>query len=125
MDMDIEANLFQRFQFTKPIEMVDLPEGSGDQLPPAKAGGLQFQEREDIEYDINLIIQTDEENKADWDAYIETLKEYIRQEPDVDYFLRLPEVANAPYSVSVKEDSGFRFYNIKTIGTTTVVVFKG
>lgn len=62
--------------------------------------------------DINLIMQSDEENKASWDAYIGALEEYIRQEPNVNSFPLLPRVVNAPYTVSIENDNGYQYYYI-------------
>lgn len=62
--------------------------------------------------DVRLIVLSDEGNKTDWNAYIDALEKYIRQEPNVDYFLKLPAIVNAPYRVSIENDNGFLHYHI-------------
>lgn len=63
---------------------------------------------------VEIILQTDEQNKVDWDSYIATLKKLIRKEPEAKLFLELPIASHAPYRVRIATDrDGFRHYDIR------------
>lgn len=64
--------------------------------------------------DIELILQTDNANRSDWERYIAALRELIHEEPNAKLYLRLPIVSNAPYQVQITtEINGDRYYEIK------------
>lgn len=62
-----------------------------------------------------LIIQAEEYNKQSWNNYIDALKEFIRQEPDIQYYLSLPVKVNSPYEVKLEKEDKFRHFRITTI----------
>lgn len=65
--------------------------------------------------DIKIIINTDEENRADWEGYITALKQLIHKEPNANLYLKLPIASNAPYKIKIiTEDNGFRYFKITT-----------
>jgi len=59
---------------------------------------------------IDLILLTDDANRADWDNYLSMLKELIHAEPQADLFLRLAVAANSPYKVTIANQDGFRHF---------------
>lgn len=69
---------------------------------------------ENPDNDIKIEIKTDDDNRDDWENYIEALKQFSRMSPDVNLFLKLPEIVNAPYAAKIKEDDrGFRYYDVR------------
>ena len=70
---------------------------------------------------IQLVLQTDQEYRADWERYIDTLRKLVQQEPNADLFLSLPLVTNAPYLVQIITDKdGFRHYEVKSLKKVAV-----
>lgn len=68
---------------------------------------------ENVENEAKITLTTDEENRAAWEGYIEMLKELVRMEPDASLCLKLPLVSDAPYSVKIEIEDGFRYFDIR------------
>lgn len=54
---------------------------------------------------VDVKIIADDADKEDWDNYITALKKYVRMEPDTKYYLKLPKITNAEYTVTVSGDN--------------------
>lgn len=68
---------------------------------------------QDKKNQIAVQVQYQEETDNRLDLYIERLGFYAKEDPSVGMYIKLAESFNPDYTVSIKEDNNFRFFNIK------------
>lgn len=68
---------------------------------------------ENPENNVEIVVSSNKENSGSWNIYIQTLKKFIREDPNIKFYVMLPDITEAPYRVTVETDKAFRYYNIR------------
>jgi len=62
----------------------------------------------------NVTLKVPEERRAEWEQYLNLIRDYARMEPDVGLYIRLAKETRAPYTVRVATDKdGFRYFEVR------------
>lgn len=67
---------------------------------------------ENPENNVDIKFSGPAENISSWERYIVVMREFIRQDPDPEIYPLIALAADAPYTVSIKDD-GLRHYDIR------------
>jgi len=68
---------------------------------------------EDPANKIDLKITGDPETLPLWERYIAVIREFIPQSPDPELYTLLPDAADAPYRVRIKNEGKMRYFEVK------------
>jgi hypothetical protein len=62
----------------------------------------------------DMELRVPENRRAEWEQYLNLIRDYARMEPDVGLYIRLAEETRAPYVVKVATDKdGFRYFEVR------------